>query len=335
MRRVLRDPVVKRELLAYLLAGAVCAGIGFSVSARAGAVALLLTAAVCAVCLFCAGRRGRRLAELADELDRILHGGESFDLDRFSEGDLSILQSELGKLLVALREQSEALQRDKLMLADSLADISHQLKTPLTSMNLAAALLSDPGLTPERRQELARDLSRQLSRTEWLVSALLKLSRLDAGTVELAKTDFTARDLVSAALSPLLIPLEVREVRLMADQVGAERIVGDLPWFAEALGNILKNCMEHTPAGGTLTVRAEETAIFTELTVRDTGGGIPEEDLPHIFERFYRGRNASPDSAGIGLALARTILQRGGGTVTARNVPGGAMFVIRFYRSTV
>ncbi len=335
MRELLRNRAFRRELTATLLLGAAFTVLGFLLSREAGAVALALTACLLAAQCFFARRRYRAMARLADELDRILHGGESFDLDRFSEGELSILQSELAKLLVALRERSDALKKDKLTLADSLADISHQLKTPLTSMNLAAAMLADPDLTPERRTELVRDLTRQLTRTEWLVSALLKLSRLDAGTVELQKTTFTAAQLFRAAASPLLIPFEVRGVELIADFSGEETVAGDLPWLAEALGNILKNCLEHTPAGGSVTVTALEMPLFTELAVTDTGGGIAPEDLPHIFERFYRGQNASPDSAGIGLALARTILSRSDGALTAENTSGGARFLLRFYRSTV
>lgn len=335
MRELLRNRAFRRELLASLLLGAAFTLVGFLLSREAGAVALALTACLTAALCFFARRRYRAMARLADELDRILHGGESFALDRFSEGELSILQSELAKLLVALRERSDALKKDKLTLADSLADISHQLKTPLTSMNLAAAMLADPDLTPERRGELVRDLTRQLTRTEWLVSALLKLSRLDAGTVELQKTTFTAAQLFRAAASSLLIPFEVRSVELIADFSGEETVAGDLPWLAEALGNVLKNCLEHTPAGGSVTVTARETPLFTELAVTDTGGGIAPEDLPHIFERFYRGQNASPDSAGIGLALARTILSRSDGALTAENTPTGARFLLRFYHSTV
>ncbi len=336
MKRLWKNAAFRRETFLFLAVAAVFAGAAFIVTPAAGLWVLAASAALYGVGLLAARRRYGRMAELAGELDRILHGGESFDLDKYSEGELSILQSELAKMTVALRAQSDALKADKLYLANSLADISHQLKTPLTSMNLSAAMLAGSSLSDGRRRELARDIQRQLSRLEWLVSALLKLSQLDAGTVELTADSFTAAQLVDAAAQPLLIALEVRDVELRRRFEGGGTITADLAWCAEALGNILKNCMEHTPSGGSITVTARENAIYTELQVADTGPGIDPEDLPHIFERFYRGKNADPQSAGIGLALARTILQSSGGTVKAENAPGGgAVFTVRFYKSTV
>ena len=333
MKRLLRNAAFRWESLLFLALGAALGGLSFAVNRTAGAAALITALALYALYVCLSLLHYRRMAALADELDRIVHGQESFALDRFSEGELSVLQSELSKLLVALRSQSESLKADRVFLADSLADISHQLKTPLTSMNLAAAMLAEPTLSEERRRELARDLQRQLGRLEWLVTALLKLSRLDAGTVELSPAVFTARDLVDAAAEPLLIALEVRDVALRRENVGDQAIRADLAWCAEAVGNILKNCLEHTPPGGRVTVTAAETSIYVELTVTDTGPGIDPEDLPHLFERFYRGRDAGAQSAGIGLALARTILQSSNATVKAENAhAGGAQFTIRFYK---
>ena len=332
----MRNAAFRRESLLFLALGAAVSALALAVSRASGAAALSACLAMYALYLGLSLRHYRQMAALADELDRIIHGQESFSLDRVSEGELSVLQSELSKLLVTLRSQSESLRADRVFLADSLADISHQLKTPLTSMNLAAAMLAEPELSEERRRELARDLQRQLGRLEWLVTALLKLSRLDAGTVELSPAPFTAGELVDAAAEPLLIALELRNVALCRENVGTQRITADLAWCAEALGNILKNCLEHTPPGGRVTVSAAETAIYVELTIADTGPGIDPEDLPHLFERFYRGRDAGAQSAGIGLALARTILQSSNATVKAENAhTGGAQFTVRFYKGTV
>lgn len=336
MKRLLRNSAFRWESLLFLALGAAASGLAFAVSRAAGGAALTVSAAMYALYVCLSLRHYRRMAALADELDRITHGQESFALDRFSEGELSVLQSELSKLLVTLRSQSESLKADRVFLADSLADISHQLKTPLTSMNLAAAMLAEPALSEERRRELARDLQRQLGRLEWLVTALLKLSRLDAGTVELSPAPITAAQLLDAAAEPLLIALELRNVELRRENVGDQRITADLAWCAEAVGNILKNCLEHTPPGGRVTVTASENAIYTELLISDNGPGIDPEDLPHLFERFYRGRDAGAQSAGIGLALARTILQSANAAVKAENAhTGGAQFTVRFYKGTV
>ena len=336
MKHLLRNDAFRRESLIFLSVGAAVSISGFAVGTAAGLCVLAAAAVLYAVDLLAARRRFTLMGELADELDRIMHGQESFDLDRFSEGELSILQSELSKLLVTLRRQSEALSSDKKFLAESLADISHQLKTPLTSLNLAAAMLAEPELPADRRQELAREITRGLGRIEWLVSALLKMSRLDAGMAELAKNTFTAGQLVENAAAPLLIALELRDVELDTSGVGSQEIKADFAWCSEALGNILKNCMAHTPPGGRITVASRENAIYTQITVADTGPGIAPEDLPHIFERFYRGKNADAQSAGIGLALARKIIVNSGGAVTAENAPGGgALFTLRFYKMTV
>lgn len=336
MRGLFRNASFRRELLAYLLLGTVLTAAGFFVGPSAGVIAALLTAGVVILTCLLSRRRFRRMGELADELDRILHGRESYDLDRFSEGELSILQSELSKLLITLRSQAEELSSDKLYLADALADISHQLKTPLTSVNLALSMLSEPELPDARRLELTRDISGQLARLEWLISALLKLSRLDAGTAGLAPREISARELTDLAASPLLIAMELRGVELARKIEPGAKVNADPAWTAEAIGNILKNCLEHTPAGGRITVEGRENAVYTQLVISDTGPGFDPKDLPHLFERFYRGKNAGAQSVGIGLALARQVIMTSGGTVKAENAPeGGARFTVRFYKSTV
>ena len=331
-----RNKDLRREVGICVIIGTWFTIIGFILNAKTGILVLIASFAFLVLTVLNARRRYRRIGALADEIDRILHGGDAYRLDRFSEGELSILESELSKMTATLRQQAETLENDKLYLADSLADISHQLKTPLTSINLAIAMLAAPELTDARRAELTRDVARSLSRMEWLVSSLLKMSRLDAGTAELAREHVAVEELIRQSAAPLAIAMELRGVRLVLDPEGVESFTGDPAWTAEALGNILKNCMEHTPADGTITVRTRENAIFTEITVQDTGGGFAPEDLPHLFERFYRGKNASRESAGIGLALARMIVVNQGGSIQAENVPtGGARFVIRFYKSIV
>ncbi len=334
--RLWKNPGFRAELLALLPVCAVFAAVGFARDVFSGLLALGLGAAAVLHCAICARRRFRQMEELSADIDRILHSAGDRNLGRYAEGELSILESQISKLIITLRSQWDALKRDRLVLADALADISHQIRTPLTSLNLAAAMLAEPGLPEERRTELARDVARGLGRIEWLVEALLKLSRLDAGTVEFNLERVTAERIVKNAAEPLAIPLEVRGVELELDLDGTESFSADPAWCAEAVGNLLKNCMEHTPPGGTITVRARENALYTELTVSDTGEGFSREDLPHIFERFYRGKNADAQSAGVGLALAKTVIDRSGGVIRAGNAPGGgAVFTVRFYKGAV
>lgn len=278
--------------------------------------------------------RNRKIRKLSEDLDRLLHDGTPLPIREYREGELSILANQLQKMTLRLLESAEQSKVNQAYLANSLADISHQLRTPLTAMNLTATMLSSPSLTDERRRELTVELRNLLSRTDWLVESLLKLSKLDAGTVTMAKERIPIRELIQRAAEPLAIPMELRDQRLIVD-CGEEAITGDPVWTAEALGNILKNCMEHTPMGGTISVTAEETVLYTRLIVEDTGHGFQEEEIPHLFERFYKGANASDSNYGIGLALARTIITAQNGTIQAMNSEHGARFVMTFYKQVI
>ena len=278
--------------------------------------------------------RYRKLQKLSSDLDKLLISGTPLPIREYNEGELSILANHIQKLTLRLTESAEAIKADKIYLADSLADISHQLRTPLTAMNLTTTMLRDPELSIEKRMELTGELRSLLTRTEWLVETLLKLSKLDAGTVKLAKDKVTIKNLLARASKPIEIPMDLRNQKLIIN-CAEETFSGDLVWTAEALGNILKNCMEHTPEGGTITVTAQETALYTQIEVEDTGAGFDPKDIPHLFERFYKGSNASETSYGIGLALARTVITAQNGTVQASNGSAGAKFVVKFYKQVI
>lgn len=281
------------------------------------------------------GRRYRRLEQLSSDLDRLLHGGREVNLEQYREGELSILMNQVQKLLLRLTEQADVLKREKVYLSDSLADISHQLKTPLTSLHLILLRLRDTQDEQERRR-LACEGAGLLDRLDWLVNALLKISRIDAGTAVFGSDRVVARDLAREALSPLLIPMELREQTIVQEIQEGAGFLGDFAWSAEALGNILKNCMEHTKAGGTIWLKAQENHLYTEFVIEDNGSGIDPEDLPHLFERFYKGKDSSDSSVGIGLALSRMIVNAQNGTLKAENrKEGGARFVLRFYKGVV
>lgn len=308
--------------------------VGFCISPICGYLVLLACILISGVHLFTEFYRYRRLQKLSNDLDYLLISGIPLPIREYEEGELSILANQIQKITLRLTEAAETVKADKVYLADSLADISHQLRTPLTAMNLTATMLRSKELSHERRIELVRELQGLLTRTDWLVESLLKLSKLDAGTVVLAKGDITVKSLINRASEPLGIPMDLRNQRLTV-QCADESFTGDLVWTAEALGNILKNCMEHTPDGGTITVTAEETALFTQITVEDTGPGFSEKDIPHLFERFYKGDNASESSYGIGLALARMVISAQNGTIQAMNTDSGAKFVIKFYKQVI
>ena len=276
-------------------------------------------------------RRYQKIRELSSDIDCILHEDTHISFEKYEEGELAILESEVQKMVVRLREQQSQLLADKKYLADSIADISHQIRTPLTSINLLVSFLSEPDITEEKRQKTIRELYELLSRIDWLITTLLKISKLDAGTIQLKKETISMKNLIQESVEPLLIPIELRGQELQIKAQG--QFVGDRNWTSEAIGNIVKNCMEHTPEGGILRVQANENTLYQEIIIEDTGCGIAPEDLSHIFERFYKGKNSSDKSFGVGLALARGIINTQNGTVKVENKKeGGAKFTIRFYK---
>lgn len=276
------------------------------------------------------------LRRLNEEIDQILHGNTYLELSRFREGDINVLRDEIYKMTVRLREQTERLSADKRDLADALADISHQIRTPLTALNLMNARLSGSGLTERERQRICMDMRKMLGRIEWLVTSLLKMSKLEAGAISFKIEEIHMSELADAALEPFRISAEIRDIQIIAS--GEENTVfcGDRAWTLEAVGNVMKNCMEYTPEGGRILVEWSENPLFVQLAITDSGPGIAPEDLPHLFERFYRGKNAGDGSFGIGLSLAQMIVSRENGVIRAENVSeGGSRFSLRFYKSTV
>ena len=332
----LRNPEAKRQAIIHLILTSAITAAGFIISTPAGFCCLSICLVFDLLSFISAKSRYRKIAALSDEVDRILHGYESYNLDQFSEGELSILQSELVKMTIRLREQAEQLQTDKLYLADSLADISHQIKTPLTSINLAVALLAEPNLPQDRRVALIGDISRSLGRIEWLISTLLKLSRLDAGAVDLRRDIVNVRNLIQAASAPLEIAMDIHNLKFTVECPDNVSIVADMSWSAEAIGNILKNSVEHTPDGGNISVAVTDTSIFVQIEISDSGEGFSDSDLPRLFERFYKGHGSSEQSVGIGLALSRMIITHQNGSVVAENGKnGGALFTVRFYKGII
>ncbi len=329
-----RNPEVRRSLVLY--------GAGILLLCLAGllvrpaflwAAAGVLAAA--AVHFIITKKRYDRISQLALDLGAALHDNGSVKIDRQGEGELSILETEVGKLSNRMEEQNRLLVRDKEYLAQLIADIAHQLRTPLTTERLYLTMLREE-LSGKEGEDLCRSALMLEGRMEWLVDALLKLSKFDSGTAEMKHEAVNVRELIRKAADPITIPLELREIELVVKADPDASYEGDMAWTTEALGNILKNGMEHAPRNSVIEVEARETPVFCEITVRDHGEGFSGTDLDHLFDRYYRGRNASGESIGIGLALARQIVKAQNGTLAAENAPGGgARFIMRFYRRTV
>ncbi|WP_097014304.1 sensor histidine kinase [Anaerocolumna aminovalerica] len=281
-------------------------------------------------------KRYKKIKELSNYLAAVYSGQSAMDIRDNTEGELSILKSDIYKMTLMLSEQSELLKRDKQYLSDTLYNISHQLKTPLTSMFVMTDLLSDPNLPRDQHEVFLGNILNQLKRIEWLVSSLLKLSKIDAQAVTFKKETVAIEELLKKALAPLLITMELKSQQLMIEGNKSTTVSIDKNWTIEALLNILKNCIEHTPPNGSIKIQCEESPLYTKIAIQDNGVGITKEDIPHIFERFYKGKNAGADSIGIGLAMSKSILQSQSADVSVESEVGtGTQFTIKFYKQII
>ena len=308
---------------------------GFIFAGKTAGIMLLISGAVLlAVFFYYTKKRYRRIEELNDYLVKILSGDSAPDIHDQEEGELSILADNIYKAASTLKFQNEILSEDRKQLAQAIADISHQLKTPLTSMMVMNDLLSAEE-DSEKRREFLKTQSAQLERMNWLIQTLLKLSKLDAGTIELKHERVSAKELLSEVLKPFEIQFELRGISYKQDTADIT-FNCDKNWTVEALQNIVKNCIEHMDDGGELKITADDTNLFSRIMIEDTGCGIAEADLPHIFERFYKGKNAGKDSVGIGLALTKAIIEDQHGEISVKSTEGvGSAFEIKLYKTIV
>ena len=326
------------QLFSLVMAGiSLVAATAAAFISQSAVVVVLSTAFLLIACSLLFTRwRYREIARLSQYLRKINTGNYSLDIRDNQEGELSILKNDIYKVTLMLTEQSTLWQQEKLRLTDVIADISHQLKTPLTSMLVMADLLSDSKLPEAKRSEFTHKIVLQLERIDWLVSSLLKLSKIDAGTAVFKKELVRVPELLEKAIEPLLIPMDIKEQSISLKGEESVSFIGDLKWSQEAFINILKNCVEHTPAGGSIDVSYTENALFTEIVIADNGSGIPKEDLPYIFKRFYKGKNAGDDSVGIGLAMAHSIISSQNGIIEVKSQEGeGTKFTIKFYKQII
>ncbi|WP_283153383.1 sensor histidine kinase [Guptibacillus hwajinpoensis] len=327
------------HLLFLVIGGIILVATGLAVfvlSYQAALLTLLTSIALVSCFVFFTRWRYREIERLSGYLRQISSGDYTLDVRNNHEGELSILKNDIYKVTMMLSEHRSLLQEDKVKLTNAISDISHQLKTPLTSMLVMVDLVSDPNLDEEKRVEFTTNIRVQLERIEWLVSSLLKLSKIDAGTIAFKKESISPRQVIQKAVESILIPVDIKQQNLSISGDDSATFVGDVNWTSEALLNILKNCVEHTGEGGTISLSYSENPLYTEIIISDNGNGIPKEDLPYIFKRFYRGKNAGDDSVGIGLAMAYSIITSQNGDIEVSSEQGtGTEFNIKFYKQVV
>ena len=332
--KYLRNRDVLREILISFVIGVVCMFITYPLIGGYAFLFLFLAIVLVGIHYYFSIKRYEQIARLSLSLDKVLHGS-AIRIDEQYEGELSILSDEISKMVIKLNEQTELLQKDKVRLTNAIADIFHQMRTPLTSINLSLTVLNDEHLSDDKALYYRCNIKKQLEKLQWLIETLLKMSKIDAKTAIFHRQEIFVKDILTKAMEPFAIPMELKEQKLILSCTN-EKIYVDDQWTMEAFGNLIKNAMEHTPDGGTIQLIASENPLFTEIIIQDNGEGIPEEDIPYMFERFYKGKNAKPESVGIGLAFARMIITAQDGTISVRNNPnGGACFSVRFYKQII
>lgn len=327
----MRSREAKKFLLSLLLASALFTAAGAAVFGSSTALVTALCGGTCLMLAagFCV-HRAREIDGLSEYLARVYTGGEILDIRTQREGELNALRDDIYKITTILSQQKTALEQDKHLLADFLGDVAHQLKTPIAAILLQTELWEDKAVPAVEKDQCAGRVSQAAERMGWLVEQLLKLCRLDAAVVRFERKPNDAGELLRAAARSVQPLCAGRNVTVECSGPTVSCLC-DKAWTLEALTNLAKNAAEHTRAGGRVVLSCEGNTLYTEMTVENDGPPIPEEEFPHLFERFWRGKNAAPGSAGIGLALAKAIAQGQGGTLKAKNGSRGPSFTLRIY----
>ena len=297
----------------------------------------IFSLALFVVFLFYNRSRKKQTKIITECIRQINKGDYTLVAENYSEDELSLLNDEIYKTAVMLREQAENSNKDRINLKDSLSDISHQLKTPLTSVIVMLDnMLDDDEMPVEIRRQFMWSMKRQTNNISFLVKSILTLSKLDANTVAFKKSDVSISEIISECVENTEVLAEINEVEVKAEVDSEFDINCDRKWLCEALTNIIKNCIEHTSPEGWVKIKAEKNKIYALISIEDNGCGIAPEDLPHIFKRFYKGKNSDDNSVGIGLALAKTIIEKDDGYITVDSEVGkGTRFEIKYINNPI
>lgn len=278
--------------------------------------------------------KSKKIKEITKMISKINNRQFDIDINDFNEGELSILKNEISKTTTMLRQVADNSVKDKLNLKDSLGDISHQLKTPLTSITIMIDnILDSPDMDEKTRKKFLINIKREILNINFLVMSLLKLSKFDANVVKFNKESVYLKDIIIESIKNVSMIKELKNITIKVSGDDNIKLLCDFKWQVESITNILKNSIEHTSEYGTVEVNYSENKLYTRILIKDNGKGINSDDLPHIFDRFYKGKNGSDDSFGIGLSLSKTIIEKEGGSITVKSTPNiGTIFTIKYLK---
>ncbi|MHB8065375.1 MAG: sensor histidine kinase [Ruminiclostridium sp.] len=251
------------------------------------------------------------------------------------EGDIGFLTYQFNTMTERLGENVQALNNEKLFLKKLITDISHQLKTPLASLIMFNDILeNDKNISDEDKNTFILESKNQLDRMEWLIKNMLKMARLEAGVVDFEKKEALVADTLQRSINALKLTASEKEIAIKIAGDNSIKVKHDLSWTTEAFSNIIKNCIEHSEKGSEINISLEENSVFVQVVISDNGAGIPKEELPKIFDRFYKGPySASPTNIGIGLYITKTIIEGQDGSVYVFSQVGqGTKFIVRLMK---
>ena len=280
-------------------------------------------------------KRKNDIKDIIKYIEQINRRNYELEIDTISEDELSILKNEIYKTAVMLKEAALNSNKDKLNLKKSLEDISHQLKTPLTSiLVLLDNLIDEPDMDSSIRNDFIIDIKRNVININFLVQALLKLSKFDANTVHFIKKENDLEMIVKEAIKNVSTLCDLRNINIRLNILENAKVVCDAKWQIEAITNIIKNAIEHSKDNSSIIINIDNNRVYSKIEVIDFGDGISKRDIKHIFERFYKGENATSNSIGIGLALAKTIIEEDKGTIAVESNESNTKFTIKYFKLT-
>lgn len=280
-------------------------------------------------------KRKNDIKDIIKYIEQINRRNYELEIDTISEDELSILKNEIYKTAVMLKEAALNSNKDKLNLKKSLEDISHQLKTPLTSiLVLLDNLIDEPDMDSSIRNDFIIDIKRNVININFLVQALLKLSKFDANTVHFIKKENDLEMIVKEAIKNVSTLCDLRNINIRLNILENAKVVCDAKWQIEAITNIIKNAIEHSKDNSNIIINIDNNRVYSKIEVIDFGDGISRRDIKHIFERFYKGANATSNSIGIGLALAKTIIEEDKGSIAVESNESNTKFTIKYFKLT-
>ena len=278
-------------------------------------------------------KRNKKINKIIELISSINRRNFDIDIEEYTEDELSGLKQEIYKTSLMLRSEADNQLKDKLNLKDSLSDISHQLKTPLTSITIMIDnILDNDDMDTKTRRKFLINIKREIININFLVQNLLKLSKFDANVIKFNKENVLIKNIVDEAIKKVSALSELKGISIKVSGDKNATINCDFMWEVEAISNIIKNSIEHIGNDGFVEINYTKNKAYSRILIRDNGVGIDSEDLPHIFDRFYKGKNTGRDSVGIGLALSKSIIEKDNGSISVKSTPNiGTIFTIKFF----